>query len=92
MNKDLWDLLFYYDKLYVALNATVSSGLLWIHQEDLEGHPWTFCAYPSEMSQIAQNTNWCGQCDQQAFTLGDSSGLFMLGPGVMGHIKSNSEV
>ena len=50
MNKDLWDLLFYYDKLYVALNATVSSGLLWIHQEDLEGHPWTFCAYPSEMS------------------------------------------
>jgi len=25
--------------LSIALNATVSSGLLWIHQEDLEGHP-----------------------------------------------------
>lgn len=42
MNKDFWGLLFYFDELSVALNAIVSSGLFWIHQEDPEGHPWTF--------------------------------------------------
>ena len=37
MNKDFWGFLFYYDKLSVALNTIVSSGSLWIYQEDLEG-------------------------------------------------------
>lgn len=37
VNKDFWDLLSYFDKLFVVLNATVSSGLLWIYQEDLKG-------------------------------------------------------
>ena len=64
INKDFWGLLCYFDKLSVTLNAIVSSGLLWIHQEDPEGHPQTFCAYHGKMPLIAQNTDWCGQCDQ----------------------------
>jgi len=36
MNKDFWGLLFYSEKLFVALNAMVSGGLIWIHQEDPE--------------------------------------------------------
>ena len=48
-------LFFYYcDKLSIALNATMSSGLLWIHQKDLEGHTLIFCAHPGGMSLIAR--------------------------------------
>ena len=36
MNKDFWGFLSYSDKLSIALNVIVSSGLLWIYQEDLE--------------------------------------------------------
>ena len=36
MSKDFWSLLFYLDKLFIALNATVSGELLWIYQENLE--------------------------------------------------------
>ena len=37
INKDFWGFLFYYDKLYVALNDMVLGGSLWIYQEDLKG-------------------------------------------------------
>ena len=31
MNKNFWSLLFYFEKLSIALNAMVSGGLIWIH-------------------------------------------------------------
>ena len=37
MSEDFQGLLFYSDKLYVALNAITSGGSLWIQQKDLEG-------------------------------------------------------
>ena len=37
MSEDFWGLLFYSDKLYVALNAITLGGSLWIQLKDLEG-------------------------------------------------------
>ena len=59
MNKDFEGFLFYYDKLFVALNAITSGEFLWIYQEDSEDI-LGFCAYLGGMPLVARNMNWCG--------------------------------
>lgn len=61
--------MFYFDKLYVAINATMSGGLLWIYQEDSKGFLRCY-AYLSGMPFVFRL--W-------AFTSDGSGGPFFLG-------------
>ena len=43
MSEDFWGLLFYSDKLYVALNAITLGGSLLDSTRRFGGRPWTLC-------------------------------------------------
>lgn len=78
MNKDFWNFSFYSNKLYFALNATASGGLLWIYQEDSEGFLECY-AYLGGQPFVFHL--W-------AFTSDGSGGPFILGLRMVGLVWS----